>query len=75
MSILYCNILKRKGFDTRKNKEITIACIEHNVKKYEIADYLKISVPTLVRKLRYELPEEEKQKFLNIILEISKGGK
>lgn len=55
------------------NKEITIACIENDVKKYEIADKLGITDTSFSRKLRKELPEEEKQKILKIISELSKS--
>ena len=55
------------------NKEITIACIENDVKKYEIADKLGITDTSFSRKLRKELLEDEKQEILEIISEISKS--
>lgn len=54
------------------NKEITIACIENDVKKYQIAEKLGITDTSFSRKLRKELPEEEKKNILKIILELSK---
>ena len=40
--------------------------------QWQVADKLGVSEMTLVRKLRYELPEEEQQKIFSIIDEISK---
>lgn len=42
------------------------------LKHYEIAHYMNISEATFVRKLRYELPDEEKEKILKIIKENKK---
>lgn len=53
------------------NKEIRKTAREKNVNLWEIADKLKISEPTMTRKLRHELPEAEKTKILAIIDEIA----
>jgi len=42
------------------------------VPQWKIAEYLGISEPTLGRKWRHELPQEEKQKYIHLIDEI--GG-
>lgn len=39
---------------------------------WEIADKLCVSEPTITRKLRRELPDEEKQKIFAVIDEIAK---
>lgn len=50
--------------ETLKSVEIT---------QWELANKLNISETTLVRKLRKELPEDERQEILKMILEIKKG--
>lgn len=52
------------------NDDITIACIKHHVKKYQIADKLGITDTSFSRKLRKELSKEDKQKILSIIDEL-----
>lgn len=49
------------------NIEIRNALKERRIYNYELAEMLGISEFTLSRKLRKELPEEEKQKILCII--------
>lgn len=49
------------------NKKIRIALIEYGVKHYELAELLGISEPTLCRRLRSELPEEEQNRIVEII--------
>lgn len=39
--------------------------------QWQVADKLGVSEMTLVRKLRYELPEVEKQKIFSVIEEIA----
>ena len=53
------------------NNEIRAKAKEKSVKLWQIADALKISEPTITRKLRHELSEEEKQKILALIDEIA----
>lgn len=53
------------NLDIRKEAE------QSNVKLWRIADYLGISDGNFSRKLRKELPEEEKQKILKIIDELA----
>ena len=54
------------------NDEITIACIRNHVKKYQVAEKLGITDTSYSRKLRKRLSEEEKEKVLKIISELSK---
>ena len=49
------------------NKEIREAILKNGLNYYEVAKRLNISDGTLYRKLRYELPQEEKQKILEVI--------
>lgn len=49
------------------NVEIRTELIRVGMKKYELADQLGIADSALSRKLRKELPEEEKEKILKII--------
>lgn len=54
-----------------KNIDIRKKLKEVNIKQWELADKLIISEMSLVRKLRYELSEEEKQKIFSAIEELA----
>lgn len=54
-----------------KNEEIKNKLKEAKIFQWQLADKLAISEMSLVRKLRYELPEEEKQKIFSIIDELA----
>lgn len=54
-----------------ENLEIRRKLKETKVMQWQVADKLGVSEMTLVRKLRYELPEEEKQKIFSVIEEIA----
>lgn len=54
-----------------ENLEIRRKLKATKVMQWQVADKLGVSEMTLVRKLRYELPEAEKQKILSIIEEIT----
>ena len=49
------------------NLEIRQAMKERRMFNYELAEMLGISEFTLSRKLRNELPQEEKERILNLI--------
>lgn len=49
------------------NSDIRTLLKKHNIKHWKLADLLGVSETTLVRKLRKELSEEEKEKIFNII--------
>lgn len=51
----------------QNNLEIRQKAKEKGVLLWEVADTLKISEATMTRKLRKELPPEEKSQLLNII--------
>lgn len=51
----------------KKNQEIRKFIKEKNLKQYEVAKMLGIGETTLVRKLRTELKQEEKQQILDTI--------
>ena len=53
------------------NLDVRTIAKENGVRLWEIADKLGISEPTITRKLRRELPADEKQKILAIIDEIA----
>ena len=53
-----------------ENLEIRRKLKETKVMQWQVADELGVSEMTLVRKLRYELPEAEKQKIFQIIKEL-----
>lgn len=58
---------------SRANKEIRETAKKNGVFMYQIADALCIAETHLSRKLRYELPENEKKQVLAIIEKLSKG--
>ena len=53
------------------NSDIRSTAKTKGVRLWEIAEFLKVSDPTMTRMLRRELPNEEKQRFLSIIEEIA----
>ena len=55
-----------------KNLDIRRKLKEAKIMQWQVADVLGVSEMTLVRKLRYELPEEEKQKIFEKIEELAK---
>ena len=54
-----------------ENLEIRKKLKETKVMQWQVADELGVSEMTLVRKLRYELPEAEKQKIFSAIDKIA----
>ena len=56
----------------RANLDIRAAAKSAGVMLWEIADHLKISEPSITRKLRHELPQAEKDRIFSIIEEIAK---
>lgn len=55
-----------------KNLEIRQKAKEKGVLLWEVADTLNISESTMTRKLRKELPTEEKSQILDIIENLAK---
>lgn len=53
------------------NTDIRTKAKEKKVRFWEVAEYLKISEPTMTRKLRKELPEAAKQEIFKIIDELA----
>lgn len=56
---------------THRNTAIRNAAREAGVKLWQIADELKITDGSFSRKLRYELPDEEQNRILQIIAELA----
>lgn len=56
-----------------KNSDIRTEAKSAGVKLWQIADVLNINDGNLSRKLRRELPENEKEKIRSIIRELSEG--
>lgn len=51
-----------------KNIEIRMALMKAGIKNYQLAELLGITETSLSRKLRNELPEDEKERILAIIM-------
>ena len=59
---------------TLKNTDIREAAKKASVRIWEVARALGLSDNTLTRRLRDELPPEEKKKILGIIDQLAQGG-
>ena len=59
---------------TTANQEIRLEAAGRGIKLWEIADKLGITDSYFSRKLRHELPPEEKAKLQEIIAELAKEG-
>lgn len=57
-----------------KNRDIRLAAGGAGIKQWQIAEKLGIQDTTLSKKLRKELPQEEKEKIFGIIAELAKGA-
>ena len=61
-----------KGFEKMlANTDVRTAAKEKGVRLWEVAECLRISDPTMTRKLRRELPDCEKQEIFKIIDELA----
>lgn len=58
---------KMKGKKAMRNKEIRNAMKQKGIAQWKLGELLGVSENTVNRKLRKELPEEEKQKILEVI--------
>lgn len=58
---------KMKGMNDMRNKEIRNAMKQKEITQWKLGELLGVSENTVNRKLRKELPEEEKQKILEVI--------
>ncbi len=56
---------------TNANRDIRNVAKQSGVFLWELARYLKISEPTMTRKLRFELSEGDKIKYMKAIKAIS----
>lgn len=63
-----------KGEKTMCNTDIRTEILNNGLKHWQIAEKLGIHEGSFCRKLRHELPEEEKTKIFEIINELSKKG-
>lgn len=50
-----------------KNVEIRSACMQSGIKQWQLAEAIGVSETHFSRKLRRELPKDEKEKILAII--------
>lgn len=57
----------------RANETIRKHAKEKSVFLWEIADFLGVSEPTFMRKMRHELPEKDKTAITNAITHISEN--
>lgn len=59
------------GLEMKYNMTIRKAAKESRVPLWAVADAMNISEPTMTRKLRHELPQEETERILAIIARIA----
>lgn len=64
--------MAQKSIAQGKNIELRAYAKEKNVFLWQIADALNIAEPTLLRWLRFPLPEDKKAAFIKAVDEISK---
>jgi hypothetical protein len=57
-----------------KNQEIRLAARGAGVPLWQLAEALGVSEPTMTRKLRHELSDDEKARILTIIHELAKAS-
>lgn len=57
-----------------ENVEIRSAYMQASIKQWQLAEALGISETHFSRKLRKELPQEEKEKILAVIEKLAKEG-
>ena len=70
-----CNVNDNLGgYATVYNKDIRETAAANKIKLWQIADRLGISDGNFSRKLRKELPPEDKERILQIIGELAKEG-
>ena len=55
----------------KANSDIRSECRKHNVKLWELAEWIGVSESTMTRKLRQELPSEQKDHILSMILKLA----
>lgn len=55
------------------NKDIRMKCLENGIRFWEIALQLGVSPETITRRLRTELPAEEKELFYRAMAQIMQG--
>lgn len=59
---------------TAANMEIREEAKRNGVRLWQVADRIGVNDGNLSRKLRHELPPEEKERYLNIIHQIAAEG-
>lgn len=55
----------------KANCEIRSECRKHGIKLWELAAWIGISEATMTRKLRQELPSEQRDHILNMIRKLA----
>lgn len=58
---------------TETNYEIKSEAMRHGIRLYQIAQHLRISESCFNQKLRNELSEEDRERFLSAIKELSES--
>lgn len=70
--MMICQYRNEREIKMLCNQEIRTHAKNNNVRLYEVAETLKISEPTMTRKMRFELPQSEKERIFKIIDDIEK---
>ena len=65
----------QKEVDSMNNKEIRTTAKNHGVKMWQIAEALGIQDSALSRRMRHELPDDERKQIIEIIENIAQQRK
>lgn len=57
------------------NQEIKAEAVKAGIKLWQIAEAIGLSDSNFSRKLRHELPEDDKQRILSVIADLQREGR
>lgn len=71
MSTTTTKYFKEEFSMTKSNSEIRTAMLKNKIPAWAIGAQIGVHENTILRRLRFELPEQEKRKYLSIIDKLS----
>lgn len=73
--IIISNIIILEGVEKMRNQDIHKAFKESGVRKWRVAELLNVTDVAFSKKLRKELPQEEKEKIFQAIEKVKEQAK